>query len=197
MGWRDRKLRSQTCLLKTPELNGYVETPKPMMARTSEEAPETATQTVIKLIISALSGLTILIGILTIAFAIYLYANALPETSVELNSVAKDTTFYAGADQSQSGEGSTVSIRAVGQVDDSTASVLVAYPNHSLVAIDGSLTKGKVDQVWVSDFYDRRAKITFHHKTVQRGNLRLQVHFSHPPASWGYQQTDRGWRKIK
>ncbi|MCX6217920.1 hypothetical protein [Spirosoma sp.] len=168
-----------------------------MITQIREDAPETATQTVTKLVISALLGLTLLIGILTAVFAIYLYANALPETSVELTSVARDTTFYAGANQSQSGEGSIVAVRAVGQVDDSTASVLVTYPNDSSIAINGSIMKGKVDQVWVSDFYDRRAKIMFRHKTVQRGNLRILVHFSHPPASWGYQQTDQGWRKIK
>ncbi|ADB42554.1 hypothetical protein [Spirosoma linguale] len=163
----------------------------------SEETIETFGQTVLKIILSALLGFSILIGVFGFAFAIFLYANALPDTSIELASVARDTTFYVGADQSQRGEGSTLSIRAVGQVDDSTATILVVYPNHPLVAIKGSLMPGLIDQLWVNDFYDRRAKITFLHKTVQHGRLRLQVHFAYPPASWGYQQTNRGWIKAK
>lgn len=149
---------------------------------------------------SALLAFTVLIGVLGLAFAIFLYANAIPATSIELASVAKDTSFYVGANRSQRGQGSTISIRAVGQLDDSTAYVLVTYPDNSddtLVPIRGSLKKGRIDQLWVSDFYNRRAKITFLHKSVQHGHLRLQVNFSYPPTSWGYQQTDRGWVKAK
>lgn len=149
---------------------------------------------------STLLAFTVLISVLGLAFAVFLYANAIPATSIELASVAKDTSFYVGANHSQRGEGSTISIRVVGQLDDSTANILVTYPDNidaTLVPIRASVEKDQIDQLWVSDFYNRRAKITFLHKSVQHGHLRLQVHFSYPPTSWGYRQTNRGWVKAK
>lgn len=161
-----------------------------------EETTEMTVVTVFKIVKSALLGFVILIGVLGLAFAIFLYTNALPATSIDLASVAKDTTFYVGADESQSGKGSTISIRAVGQVDESTTGLLVTYPNDTLVAIRGSLVEGRIDQLWVNDFYNRRVKITFLHKGAQHGHLRLQVHFSYPPTDWGYRQTSLGWVKA-
>lgn len=161
-----------------------------------EEAIETPAKTILKMGKSALTALAILVGILGLAFTLFLHTHSVPDANTDLASVARDTTFYAGAAQSQRGEGSTISVRAVGQVDDSTAYLLVTYANDSLVAIKGPLRKGQIDQLWVSDFYDRRAKITFLHNSVQHGHLHLHVHFSYPPASWEYKQTNRGWVKA-
>ncbi|GAB4042862.1 hypothetical protein [Spirosoma jeollabukense] len=162
-----------------------------------EETTETTIQTIFKVAKSALLGFIVLIGVLGLAFATFLYTNGLPDITIDLASVARDTTFYVGASQSQSGEGSTISVRAVGQVDDATTGLLVTYPNDTLVAVRGSLVKGQIDQLWVNDFYDRRAKVTFLHKAAQHGHLRLQIHFSYPPTDWGFRQTNLGWIKAK
>ena len=158
---------------------------------------ETSAQTFLRMIKRAFLAFAMLFGVLGVAFVIFLYSHSIPTTTIDLVTVARDTTFFVGAARSQRGEGNTVSIRAVGQVDDSTAGILVTYPNDTQVAIKGSLMDGRIDQLWVGNFYDRRAKITFLHNAVQHGHLRLQVHFSYPPASWGYRPTNQGWVKAR
>ena len=151
-------------------------------------ALESPFKTAIKVIGSALLGFLILAGLLTFVFAVIVYTGMIPETDLNITNVASDSVFYAGKEKSKDRMGGYLSIRARGTLDDSTARILVQYPEYAATVLTCKLPRGKFDQVWFEDYYDSRAKITFYHTTVNQGNLRLQIVFSTPPSDWNYKK---------
>ncbi len=125
-----------------------------------------------------------LVGLLVIV-VIYLDLTRLPDPDIQLGRVDRDTTFYIGKSESNPGGGVTISLLATGLLDTSGASVLIEYTRPPATATDCKLPAGPVDQIYGSDFYDNRAKVTYRHGAVQHGHLRLRFVFAYPPKEWG------------
>lgn len=141
-------------------------------------------RTAIRTVGTALLAFLLLIGTLILLFVLHVYLSRIPETDLTMTRVAVDSVFYAGKDKSHDRTGGYMSVRASGDLNDSTAVVSVQYPGFDQTPLTCKLPKGKFDQVWFGDYYDSRAKIIYRHGTVSRGQLRLQIIFSYPPPDW-------------
>lgn len=158
---------------------------------------ETPIQTVGKTAISVLRALLIVIGLGIMALVILWYFNHIPDTDIELTSVARDTTFYVGRTESDGSGSGYISMLTTGKLDDSTASILIEYTKPPATAGELHLSNGKINQIYNGDFYDDKAKVTYLHRRVRQGNLRLQLVFSLPPDNWGYKLKSGHWTRKK
>jgi hypothetical protein len=132
----------------------------------------------------ALLAFFLVIVTLILLVGIYLFASQTPNADLSMGRVGVDSTFYVGKRKSENRIGGYMSIRASGDLNDSTAVVSVQYPGFDQTSLICKLPKGKFDQVWFGDYYDSRAQISYRHGRVSRGQLRLQIIFSHPPPDW-------------
>ncbi|CAN5650437.1 hypothetical protein BH09BAC4_BH09BAC4_03440 [soil metagenome] len=158
---------------------------------------ETPIQTAGKTAIGALRALLILIGVAIMALAVVWFFHHVPDTDMELTSVSRDTTFYIGRAESNGGRGGYISLLATGELDDSTASILIDYTKPPAGVGELQLSRGKINQLYTSDFYDAKARVTYRHGRVKQGNLRLQIVFSLPPGKWGYTLKNGHWTRAK
>lgn len=145
-------------------------------------------KTALKTVGSVLFAFLLFVGALILAFVIHLLASRIPETDINITDVAQDTVFYVGKVKSKDRLGGYLSIRASGELDSSTAVISVQYPTFDQSPLLCELPQGNVEQVCTFDFYDSRAKITYRHKAVRRGKLRIQIVFSDPPPEWEHKQ---------
>jgi hypothetical protein len=157
---------------------------------------ESAFQTLFKVVVSALAGLCLMVGIVTILFVSYLHISGVPGADIRLPGVARDTMFSVGKERGEDRAGGYLSIRLTGEINDSTSLVSVLYPQGDpAIAMQCRLPGGKFDQVWSGDYYDGKANLVFFHKKATQGKLRLQVVFSTPPDSWGFVAKNGRWVK--
>ncbi|WP_461151842.1 hypothetical protein [Spirosoma pulveris] len=132
-------------------------------------------------------SLFLLCSVLLFVYAIYAYINWIPTADLTITQVGLDSTFYVGNGKPRERYGGHLFLRATGELDDSTALVLIHYPTHSTAAMSCPLPKGRFDRVWQGYFDDSRAKISFQHHRVKRGKVRLQIVFTNPPISRDHQ----------
>ncbi|GAB4033734.1 hypothetical protein [Spirosoma jeollabukense] len=154
-------------------------------------------QTAGKMAISALRALLILVVVAIMALTVVLFFHHVPDTDMELTSVARDTTFYVGRAESDGGRMGYISLLATGELDDSTASILIDCTKPPARAGELQPSGGEINQLYTSDFYDAKARVTYRHGRVKQGNLRLQIVFSLPPDKWGYILKNRYWTRAK
>ncbi len=125
--------------------------------------------------------------VLVILLFVYLDLTKTPDADVQLGRVDRDTTFYVGTSEGNHEGSGRISVLATGLLDASTASVVIGYPKSQTQDINHRffLQAGPIDSLYRDDFYDSRAKVTYRHGTVKRGQLRLRVALGFPPEEWG------------
>lgn len=151
--------------------------------------------------IKGVVSIIVIVSVLLIGLFIYGYFNQIPTTDLHLSHVDRDTTFYIGklASKASSDDmGRQLSVWVTGYVNDSGAVVKYFYPpdsnSHARLIV---LPKGRVDTMVTGDYYDRRARITYLHKRVRDGQLRIRAVFSYPPEEWPFRWKDTGgWERI-
>ncbi|SOD92417.1 hypothetical protein [Spirosoma fluviale] len=163
------------------------------------DTEETPVQTGIKMVVSLLLAVAMFVGLALLLFGAYLLFNRVPDADVNLSNVARDTTFYVGTAESTGGGSDRISILATGALDDSTASIRIEYTKPAGVAGEFQLHNGNNGQVFSSDFYDSKAKVTYRHRGVKQGHLRLQIKLTDPPKEWGYKwhTASATWVKVR
>lgn len=125
------------------------------------------------------------IGLVILLF-VYLDLTKTPDADVQLGRVDRDTTFYVGTSEGNHEGSGHISVLATGNLDTSTASMVIDYPESLTQNVNHRffLRKEPVDILYQDDFYDSRARITYLHGTVKRGQLRLRVALRLPPEEW-------------
>ncbi|WP_041258066.1 hypothetical protein [Fibrella aestuarina] len=144
-------------------------------------------------------SIIVIVGVLLIGLSIYGYFNRIPTTDLHLSHVDRDTTVYIGKATNDARFGGQLSVWVTGNVNDSGAVIKYFYPPESEWATKSIvMPKGKIDTMVTGDFYDERARITYLHKRVRTGHLRIRAVFSYPPEEWPFRSKETGgWQRIK
>ena len=147
-----------------------------------------------------------ILTVIVVAYAFIVYwQNHRPGADVTLTTVTADTTFDIGRTDRKSDLGGQLFIKAVGEVDNSTAEIIVSSPEYPSFTFPESLDAGRhyhlpmgnVEKVWGGDYYESKARITYRHHGVKRGNLTIEAVFSYPPDECGFNWVNGDWCKVK
>jgi hypothetical protein len=141
----------------------------------------------------------LVIGGVILTLILYDYLIRVPTTDIDLLHIDRDTTFYIGRSGNNEVLGGQLSVRATGELDDSTALINIEYTSPGMVNIvrQIKLYGGVVETMATGDFYDQRAKVTYRHGGVKNGRLRLRAIFGFPPEDWAYKLKDDRWAHIE
>ncbi|GAB3800166.1 hypothetical protein GCM10028819_24950 [Spirosoma humi] len=93
--------------------------------------------------------------------------------------ISSDTTFRNSVWDVSDEYGRNISLRAIGEIDDSTE-IFLKDDNHSDQFLKVQLPRGKFDTTWTGDYYNKQANVVFRHKKATKGSLKIIFRYLTP-----------------